>query len=827
LEKIAKVTGGTLLPRAPFVALERLSLDSRKLAFPERTIFFALHRDHIKNESTVYDLYKKGVTSFVIDEAVKINENIAANFIIVKNTLEALQALAAYHRRTFNDLTESSLPVIGITGSNGKTIVKEWLNQLLENDFSIVRSPKSYNSQIGVPLSVLQMNSSHTLAIFEAGISQKGEMEKLEKMIVPTIGIFTNIGAAHDEGFKNIEEKIDEKLRLFTNVSALVVCSDHTKLSSAIRSFIKDKRIKLFNWGRNTDAALRIISVEKGRDQTLIKAFYQQKEISVVIPLIDEASIENAITCWCVLLQMGITQEVIAKRMLHLFPIEMRLELKEGINNCAVINDSYSADIDSLLIALDFLAQQQQHPKHTVVLSDILQSGKTDNELYKEVAVILQQKKIQKLVAVGKHISAQQQQFSFIKESFFFDSTEEFKNNFKTIHFNNETVLIKGARVFEFEQINQLLEKKIHQTILSIDLNAIAHNLKEYQRLLSPSTKIMAMVKAFSYGSGSFEVARLLQFHKVDYLGVAYADEGVELRKAGITLPVMVMNPDENTFSTLVNYDLEPEIFSFAILEALEKYLLSSAIDYFPIHIKLDTGMHRLGFESKDVHLLAHYLHSSKRVKVRSVFSHLVASEDPDEDDFTRYQLDSFLESCKIFTDTLGYDFLKHISNTSGISRHANMQLDMVRLGIGLYGIDNNPSMDSKLKNVTTLTTTVAQIKKVKKGETVGYGRTLKVARDTTAATVRIGYADGYPRILSNGKGKMFLKDSLVPVIGNVCMDMTMLDITGIEDVHEGDEVIIFGEELPVQYLAQWSSTIPYEIITGISQRVKRVYFQE
>jgi alanine racemase len=524
---------------------------------------------------------------------------------------------------------------------------------------------------------------------------------------------------------------------------------------------------------------------------------------------------------------MNIADEIIAKRMLHLFHIEMRLELKDGINNCSVINDSYSADINSLSIALDFLAQQQQHPKHTIILSDILQSGKTDNELYSEIALILQQKNIHKLIAIGRHISAQQQQFSSLKERHFFESVKEFKDNFAALHFNDETILIKGARVFKFEQINQLLEKKIHQTILSISLNAIVHNLKEYKSLLKPSTKIMAMVKAFSYGSGSFEVASLLQFHKVDYLGVAYADEGVELRKAGISLPIMVMNPDENTFNTLVEHDLEPEIFSFAILEALEKYLLSSAINYFPIHIKLDTGMHRLGFESKDVNLLAQYLHASKRVKVKSVFSHLVASEDPNEDAFTMQQLNNFLESCEIFRDKLEYSFLRHIANTSGISRHNNLQLDMVRLGIGLYGVDSNPAMQNKLNNVTTLTTTIAQIKHVKKGETVGYGHTLKVTKETTAATVRIGYADGYPRILSNGKGKMLVKNILFPVIGNVCMDMTMLDVTGIENIQEGDEVIVFGEELPVQDLSEWSNTIPYEIITGISQRVKRVYFHE
>ncbi|MEO6452708.1 MAG: bifunctional UDP-N-acetylmuramoyl-tripeptide:D-alanyl-D-alanine ligase/alanine racemase [Ginsengibacter sp.] len=830
LTEIAEVVNGSLIQQFPKTELKYLLLDSRKLTFPEQTVFFALHTDELKNKMIVNELYKKGVTNFVINEAVDIKEHLSANFIIVKDTLKALQTLAIYHRQQFNKLPGGlPFPVIGITGSNGKTIVKEWLNQLLENDFNIVRSPKSYNSQIGVPLSILQINSVHNLGIFEAGISQKNEMEILQNIIKPTIGIFTNIGTAHDEGFENTGEKIKEKLKLFPNVSVLIFCSDYTKLSAAIDSLIKEdiKEIKLFSWSKNLPATLRIINIEKISDHSVIKAIYLQKEISIIIPFIDDASIENAITCWCALLQMNVADKIIAERMLGLFSIEMRLALKEGINNCAVINDSYSADINSLSIALDFLAQQQQHPKHTIILSDILQSGKTEKELYTEIASVLQQKKIHRLIAIGPKICEQQEQFSFLKESDFYESVKEFKRAFNTIHFANETILIKGARIFKFEQINKLLEKKIHQTILSVNLNTIVHNLKAYRRLLQPSTKIMAMVKAFSYGSGSFEVASLIQFHKVDYLGVAYADEGVELRRAGITLPVMVMNPDENTFDALVEYNLEPEIFSFSMLYSLEKYLLSSAIDYFPIHIKLDTGMHRLGFDRGDINTLAAHLHNSKRFKVQSVFSHLVASEDANEDGFTMHQANVFLKSCQVFHEILGYDFIKHLANTSGISRHPELQLDMVRLGIGLYGIDHNAVMQAKLKNVSALTTTIAQIREIKAGETVGYSRKAKVTRDSTIATVRIGYADGYPGNLSNGKGKMLLHNILVPVIGNVCMDMTMLDVTGINDVKEGDEVIVFGEELPLQYLAKWSGTIPYEIMTGISQRVKRIYFQE
>lgn len=832
LTEIADIVNGNLITKVSAPLLKHLLLDSRKLTFPENTVFFALHSNNLQNKLIVYDLFKKGVTNYVIAENILSEELPLANFIIVKDALKALQTLAIHHRDQFY-LSPGGQPfrVIGITGSNGKTIVKEWLNQLLENDFNIVRSPKSYNSQIGVPLSVLQITPANTLGIFEAGISKKGEMDTLEKIIKPTIGVFINIGAAHDEGFENTEEKIREKLKLFPNVSALLFCSDYVKLAEAINSFIKDQHTKhpvqLFSWSKNHTASLRIIDIKKETDFSTITANFHDTKISITIPFADDASVENAITCWCVLLQMNIANEIIAEKMRHLFRIEMRLELKEGINNCAIINDSYSADLNSLSIALDFLAQQQQHPRHTVILSDILQSGKTNKELYGEIAAVLKQKKIHRLIAIGPKIHEQREQFSFLKETSFYESLNHFKEEFSHLHFNNETILIKGARVFKFEQINKLLEKKIHQTILSINLDAVVHNLKEYRHLLRPETKIMAMVKAFSYGSGSFEVASLIQFHKVDYLGVAYADEGVELRNAGITLPIMVMNPDENSFDALVDYDLEPEIFSFGILGALEKYLLSSAINHFPIHIKLDTGMHRLGFDSSDIYQLAKRIHSSKRVRVQSVFSHLVASEDADQDGFTLYQANVFMKSCQVFHEIIGYDFIKHLANTSGISRHPELQLDMVRLGIGLYGIDNNPAMQPRLKNVSTLTTTIAQIHHVKAGATVGYSRKAKVTIDSTIATVGIGYADGYIRSLSNGKGKMLLHNTLVPVIGNICMDMTMLDVTGVKNVNEGDEVIVFGEGLPVQHLAKWINGIPYEIMTGISQRVKRVYFQE
>jgi alanine racemase len=822
IEQIAEITKGKIIQQNSGIQPTHILLDSRKLLFPESTIFVGLNSTHRKACVFIKELYEKEVHNFVIDDkAFDLSEYPNATFILVENGLKAFQLLAIHHRARFTK------PVIGITGSNGKTIVKEWLYQLLESDFSIVRSPKSYNSQIGVPLSVLQIENHHTLGIFEAGISQPGEMEKLEKIILPSMGVFTNIGEAHSGGFENRRQKIKQKLTLFEHSSCLIFCNDDNEVNEEIAILKKrNSELQIFTWGRNNTALLQIISIQIENNSSIINAIYFKKEILMAIPFTDKASIENGITSWCVLLQMKFPGNEISRRMLQLHPIEMRLELKHGINNCSVINDSYSADISSLKIALGFLQQQKQHQKQTVILSDILQSGKTEPDLYSEVASLLKQKKIERLIAIGPQINLQQEQFEFLKEKYFFLSVEDFKANFNLLHFKDETILLKGARVFQFEQIGQLLEQKVHQTVLSVNLSSIAHNLKVYQSLLKPGVKIMAMVKAFSYGSGSYEIANLLQFNNVDYLTVAYADEGVELRKAGITLPIMVMNPEENTFSVLAQYNLEPEIFSFGILSSFEKYLDSQGIQYFPVHIKLDTGMHRLGFERSDINILAMHLANNNKIKVQSVFSHLAASDNKERQEFTGKQAAIFLKCCEELQNVLDYKFLKHIANTAAISSYPDMQFDMVRLGIGLYGIDSNPLLQNKLKNVSNLTTTIAQVKRVKAGETVGYGCETLLKKNTTVATVRIGYADGYPRSLSNGIGKMIVHARSASVIGNVCMDMTMLDVTDI-DCKEGSKVIVFGEGLPIQQVARWSKTIPYEIMTSVSQRVKRVYFEE
>ncbi|WP_291912947.1 bifunctional UDP-N-acetylmuramoyl-tripeptide:D-alanyl-D-alanine ligase/alanine racemase [Chitinophaga sp. CB10] len=822
---INKVLKGELLQETGFSEIDHLLLDSRKLIFPETSVFIPLVSARRNAHQYIEELYKKGVSNFIISEPVPLEKYPKANFILVKDTLHALHTLVAWHRQQFH------IPVIGITGSNGKTIVKEWLFQLLEKDYNIVRSPKSYNSQIGVPLSVWQMQPEHQLAIFEAGISQPGEMVNLEKIIRPTIGIFTNIGEAHSEGFLNIRQKINEKLVLFMKSDILIYSKDYLVLNECVLSYHNqlEEGPELFSWSRKTDADLRITSTDKHDHHTRIEALYKGEHLEIRIPFTDEGSVENAIHCWALMLYLGKEQEVIQQRMDLLSNIAMRLELKQGINNCSIINDAYNLDLGSLTIALDFLQQQQQHQVRTVILSDILQSGKSDASLYEEVAGLLRQNGINKLIAIGKNISREKKIFQQVEglKSWFYNTTDEFTQQFNGDDFQYETILVKGARVFEFERIGKLLEQKAHQTILEINLSAISHNVKHYQSLLKPNTKVMAMVKAFSYGSGSFEIANLLQFHGIDYLAVAYADEGVELRRSGITMPIMVMNPEPASFDAILHWNLEPEIYSMGTLMQFQEEVIAAGKTEFPVHIKLDTGMHRLGFVKKDLPELISVLTASSTFRVQSVFSHLAASEDPAQDAFTQQQGRLFYEMSHELQKALGYFVIRHIANSAAITRHPDLQLDMVRLGIGMYGIDSAMDIQDQLRNVSTLKTTIAQLKELEPGETVGYGRRWEAAKPAVTATVRIGYADGYSRRMGNGNGKMLIRGKLAPVIGVVAMDMCMLDVTHIPDAAEGDEVIVFGQDLPVQELAKWADTIPYEILTGISQRVKRVYFQE
>ena len=811
---INEVVGGRLIPGDADGGIEHLLLDSRRLIFPATSLFFALKGPRREGGQFAKELYKRGVRNFVLEQETELP---GANQVIVKDTLAALQQLVAVHRRQF------PIPVIGITGSNGKTIIKEWLNQLLEADYHIVRSPKSYNSQTGVPLSVWQMGPPHQLAIFEAGISRRGEMARLEPVIRPTLGIFTNIGEAHSEGFSSLEEKAAEKMQLFAHAETLVYCSDQPIVAKAVPVGPKG-----FAWGHGEDAAMRITSTEKKEGWTTVGVTHATSAFSISIPFTDPASVDNALHCVAVMLLLQRSPEQIQTRLARLAPIAMRLELKSGINHCSVINDSYSADLNSLSIALDFLSQQQQHDKRTVILSDFLESGRDENELYATIAQTLGQKQVDRLIGIGPRIGAHAAAFEqwFPGEAVFFPTVEAFRSDFARLHFHDETILIKGARVFEFEEIDRLLTEQIHQTVMEVNLNAMAQNLRQFRQLLRPATRIMAMVKAFGYGSGSFEIANLLQFHGIDWLGVAYADEGVVLRKGGIRVPIMVMNTENSSFDLLVEYNLQPVIYSFSLLHTFDRWLKKEGIPAFPVHIELETGMNRLGFPPEDIDSLLRTLPETA-FTVLSVFSHFAASEEAQQDAFTLRQAEIYTATADRIANALGYPFLRHIANSAGIIRHPGLQLDMVRLGIGLYGIDPAASDTVELQEVSTLKTTIAQIKHLHPGDTVGYNRKGVAGTGTVTATVRIGYADGYSRSLGNGVGKMWIKGRLAPTIGIVAMDMTMIDITGIPDVKEGDEVVVFGKELSVSQLAMWSQTIPYEILTSVSQRVKRIYFEE
>jgi len=820
--EITRIVKGELIQESDENALiSELVIDSRRLIFPEGSLFFALISKRNDGHKYIEELYNKGVRSFIVEtEPSNLLLLYNANIIKVKNSLTSLQSLAADHRKRFN------IPVIGITGSNGKTIVKEWLYQLLNESKNIVRSPKSFNSQIGVPLSVWQMNEDNELAIFEAGISEQDEMDHLQSIIQPTIGIFTNIGHAHDENFINRTQKAGEKLKLFTKVKTLIYCIDQKELQEGIIKTGILKNIGTFTWSRKTDADLMVTSVTNDGHYTYLTGIYKNTELKIGIPFTDEASIENAIHCWATLLLMGFSQLLIARRMRTLQPLAMRLEMKAGINNCTLINDSYSNDIDSLAIALDFLNQQKQHRKKTVILSDILQSGRSDSHLYHEVSELLDMKQVNRLIGIGKGISRQASLFKMDKE--FFNSTEDFLDSYTLSSFANESVLLKGARLFGFERISESLQQKTHETVLEIDLNALVHNLNYYRSKLEPGLKVMAMVKAFSYGSGSYEIANVLQFHQVDYLTVAYTDEGVELRKAGIKLPIMVMNPDEESFDAMLKYQLEPEIYSFRVLKMLETALLRLSPNSQPvgIHIKIDTGMHRLGFDPAEVDELINQIKGRPYIVVKSVFSHLAASDNMKNDDFTRHQISLFRMISERICYEFEYPILRHIANTAAISRFPEARFDMVRLGIGLYGIAPLTEEQEKLENVSTLRSIISQIKNVLPEDTVGYDRRYKAMTETTIAIVPIGYADGLSRALSNGIGHFKVKGKFAPVVGSICMDMTMIDITGI-NAREGDEVIIFGKDLPITRLADEMGSIPYEILSGISQRVKRVYYQE
>ncbi|WP_281238570.1 bifunctional UDP-N-acetylmuramoyl-tripeptide:D-alanyl-D-alanine ligase/alanine racemase [Flavobacterium praedii] len=800
--------------------IDTISIDSRSLQNNQKTLFFAL--TGINNDAHIYikDLISKGVHNFVVTHIPEGLEG-KANFLIVQNTLEALQQIAAYYRSLF------SFPIIGVTGSNGKTIVKEWLNFLLSPDYNVIRSPKSYNSQVGVPLSVLAINEQHNLGIFEAGISTVSEMEKLQKIIQPTIGILTNIGSAHDEGFTNLEEKIKEKILLFQQSEVLVY--QKSKLVDNCLSYCSghippSKARGLFSWSF-TDTTATVFISKKGHthDSTIVECHYKGNVSTLQIPFIDDASVENVMSCLLVLLYLEYDTKTIQNRIELLYPIEMRLKVKKAINNCSIIDDSYSSDFQSLKIALDFLESQKQHQKKTVVLSDIFQSGLSNEVLYSKVAELIVSNNISRVIGIGETISTLKTK---LPNAVFYKDTEAFLLQLGQLNFENETILIKGARSFQFEEIVAAMAEKTHETVLEINLNAISHNFNFFKSKLKPNTKMMAMVKAFGYGSGGFEIAKLLEHHKVDYLGVAFADEGISLKTAGIKLPIMVLNPENTSFPAIIQHQLEPEIYSIKGLNAFLKIAEQKKLKDFPIHIKLDTGMHRLGFEANTIDGLITTLKGNHSVKVKSILSHLATSDDLQHIDFVTYQINLFEKLSSQLMNELQITPIRHILNTSGISNFPQAQYDMVRLGIGLYGVSNDPKEQKYLENVGTLKSIISQIRTIQSGESVGYGRRFIANRESRIATIPIGYADGIARSWGNGVGFVTIKNKKAPILGSVCMDMLMADVTEI-DCKEGDSVVIFGESPTVTYMAEQLKTIPYEIMTSISQRVKRVFYRE
>ena len=815
IEKVATLIGARRYGEQE-ITVGWLLTDSRSLCFPEQTLFFALRSKRNDGHKFIDELYRRGVRSFVVEQE-PVDDQTAypdANFLKVPSPLAALQRLAERHRDEFD------IPVVGITGSNGKTWVKEWLYQILMPTMRVTRSPKSYNSQIGVPLSVWLLNEQTQVALFEAGISEPGEMLALHDIIQPTIGVLTSMGSAHQENFRNMDEKCMEKLQLFRDTEVIIYPSDDDTVSRCVRrSQYQGERI---GWSRYSDKAPMYVKTE-GRKVSYI---YKGVEGSYEIPFIDEASIENSISCATVALYLGLTPEEVAERMAQLEPIAMRLEVKDGQRGLTLINDSYNSDVNSLDIALDFMNRrpEQAGKGKTLILSDIYQSGETPAELYREVADLIRKRGVDRFIGIGSEIMAQAAQFG-VGQKWFFPDVNQFVQSSVFQQMHDEIVLLKGARPFGFEHISELLEQKVHETILEVDLNAVVDNLNHYRSFLKPETKMVCMIKADAYGAGAVEIAKTLQDHRVDYLAVAVADEGVTLRKAGITQNIIVMNPEMSSFKTLFDYDLEPEVYSFRLMDALIQAARKEGITGWPVHLKLDTGMHRLGFDpKKDIDELIGRLKHQSAIIPRSVFSHFVGSDSDDFDNFSATQFRLFDEGSKKIQAAFSHKILRHMDNSAGIEHFPERQMDMCRLGIGLYGVD--PRTNGILTTVSTLKTTILQLRNVPKEETVGYSRKGKLERDSVIAAIPIGYADGLNRKLGNRHCYCLVNGQKAEYVGNICMDVALIDVTDIP-CKEGDSVEIFGKNLPVTVLSDVLETIPYEVLTSVSNRVKRVYYQD
>ena len=821
-----------------------LLTDSRSLCFPEETLFFALRSKRNDGHRYIDDLYRRGVRSFVVEQVPEHPQE-DANYLKVPSTLAALQRLAERHRDEF------SIPIVGITGSNGKTMVKEWLYQLLLPSQRIVRSPRSYNSQIGVPLSVWLLNEQTEIGIFEAGISQPGEMMALHDIIQPTVGVLTSLGSAHQENFRSMEEKCLEKLELMHDTTALIYPMDDNTVSRCVRRLhYQGEKI---GWSHTDEQAPFFVKEQTVGAESHITYIYKGEQGDYTIPFIDDASIEDSIICAATALHIGLTPEQLKERMPRLEPVAMRLEVKQGQHGCTLINDSYNSDVNSLDIALDFMSRRpdEQGRRRALILSDIYQSGEQPEELYRQVNELCVKRGVDKLIGIGDEISSQSQTFS-VGEKSFFATTDDFLASTAFHQLHDEVILLKGSRRFGFERITELLEQKVHETILEVNLGAVVDNLNYYRSFLKPETKMVCMVKADAYGAGAVEVAKTLQDHRVDYLAVAVADEGVALRRAGITANIMIMNPEMTAFKTMFDYDLEPEVYSFRLLDALIKAARKEGITGWPVHIKLDTGMHRLGFNVSEIDLLIDHLKHQQAVIPRSVFSHFVGSDSDQFDEFSARQFQLFDEGSRRLQAAFSHKILRHMDNSAGIEHFPERQMDMCRLGLGLYGVNPYQMRNEKLeirneneeiKNdgaahsslliphsslacVSTLKTTILQLRHVKAGDSIGYSRRTILERDSVIGAIPIGYADGLNRHLGNRHGYCLVNGQRADYVGNICMDVAMIDVTGI-DCYEGDQVEIFGQHLPVTVLSDTIDTIPYEVLTGVSNRVKRVYYQD
>lgn len=821
LGEIARITGaritGANIPDEPGIVIRHIHTDTRHIDRPGESLFIALKGPNHDGHQYINEAYLLGIRFFLaVNEPANTTDLAGAAFLLVPDTLVALQDLAAFHRSRFTG------KLIAITGSNGKTIIKEWLSQILLSAYTVSKNPKSYNSQLGVPLSVLGISPDHDFAVLEAGISLPGEMDKLQNILRPQFGLITNIGSAHQENFPDLAAKVREKLNLFKSCERIYCCKDHDLIFAELVS--GGYAVRLTTWSRETDKADLFVNGEKPSGTgTWINGRFRDQKVDLLIPFRDPASIENILHIWLLLLDLGFDRETIAREVLKLEPIRMRLEQKSGINGCTLVNDYYNSDIQSIKIALDLLFRQTTQEKKTLILSDILQTGVAEEQLYLDINKLLDNRPLYRFIGIGPAIYRNRHLFPF--KSRFFLSTRQFIDEFKLDDFSREAILLKGARSFEFESISRLLEERIHATILEIRMNDVRHNLSIYRQLLKPGTRLMVMVKAFSYGSGGFEIARFLSNERIDYLGVAFTDEGIELRREGIRTPVMVMNPDFNQSELLVDYHLEPEIFNWSGLRLFADTVRRQGIPPYPIHLKIDTGMHRLGFQVSESDHLIEFLRNHQEIYIKSMFSHLAASEDPSQDRFTMHQIDQFTGVCDLFSSKMGYSFLRHILNSAGIERFPEAQFEMVRLGIGLYGFSSIGL--EEVRPIATLRTTISQIHDLSAGESVGYGRLSVLAKSSRIAVIPIGYADGIDRRLGNGNYKMMIRDQYAPTTGNICMDMTMLDVTGLDDVNEGDEVIVFGPRNSASVMASILGTIPYEIITSVPERVKRIYLFE